>query len=76
MNDNEINLHSIDSSRFMKDINHLNESQLIYACQKRLKDLQICSIIRELSIYFLFLTLICLITYSNREQNSFLQVQH
>jgi hypothetical protein len=60
----------------MKDINHLNESQLIYACQNRLKDLQMHSIIRELSIYLLFLTLIYLITYSNQEQNSFLQVQH
>jgi hypothetical protein len=34
------------------------------------------SIIQEFVISVIFLLLICLITFSNRQQNSFYQVQH
>ena len=34
------------------------------------------SFIREFSTYVIFIVLICFITFSNREQNSFYQVKH
>jgi hypothetical protein len=34
------------------------------------------SVIRETLIYLCFVLILCLITYSNRNQNSFLQVNH
>ncbi len=34
------------------------------------------SIIRETFIYLCFLSLLCIVTYSNRQPNSFLQVDH
>jgi hypothetical protein len=34
------------------------------------------SIIHEIVIYLIFIILICVITFSNREQNSSLQVEH
>ena len=34
------------------------------------------SFIREVLTYLSFLSLICILTYGNRDQNSFLQVNH
>ncbi|CAF0859705.1 unnamed protein product [Rotaria sordida] len=74
-------LHSIEgdilfSSPSSKTINRLNKNEIAYAREQRLKEIQMWSIIQELITYFIFLILICVITYSNREQNSFFQVQH
>ncbi|CAF3807836.1 unnamed protein product [Rotaria sp. Silwood1] len=74
-------LHSFEGdllfpSRSSKTINRLNESEIAYAREQRLKEIQMWSIIQEFVTYLIFLILICVITYSNREQNSFFQVQH
>ncbi|CAF1416666.1 unnamed protein product [Rotaria sordida] len=88
IDDNEIDLdndedyfHSIENdslfiSQSTKYINRLNRNEVAYAREQRLKEIQIWSIIREFIIYLIFLILICLITYLNRDQNSFFQVQH
>ena len=66
-------LHTPQSS---KNINRLNEGELAFAREQRLKEIQMWSIIWEFAIYVIFIVLICLITFSNREQNSFYQVKH
>jgi hypothetical protein len=62
--------------RSTNHVNRLDESEVAYARQERLKDVQMWSIIREFVLYFIFLSLIFMITYSNHDQNSFLQVNH
>ena len=57
-------------------VNRLDESEVAYARQERLKEVQMWSIIREFVLYFIFLSLIFIITYSNHDENSFLQVNH
>ncbi|CAF1517802.1 unnamed protein product, partial [Adineta steineri] len=68
--------HSIFSSPSSKSINRLNENEIAYARDQRLKEIQMWAIIREYLIYFIFAILVFLITYSNREQHSFFQVNH
>jgi hypothetical protein len=46
------------------------------ARQKRLKELRMWSIIGEVLIYCCFFSLLCVITYSNRDENDFVQVNH
>ncbi|CAF3869870.1 unnamed protein product, partial [Adineta steineri] len=79
-NDEEY-LHSLEyqslfSTPSLKSINRLNENEIANARDQRLKEIQMWSIIREFLIYFIFAILVFLITYSNREQNSFYQVNH
>ncbi|CAF3982665.1 unnamed protein product [Rotaria sordida] len=81
LNNNEDYLHSIEydslyNFQSRKPVNRLNENELANARQYRLKEIQMWSIIREFFIYLTFLTLICIIAYSNRDYNSFLQVHH
>lgn len=54
----------------------LNEAQVAFARQERLKEIQMWSIIREISNYLCFLILISFIVNSNQQSNSFRQVQH
>lgn len=75
----EMNLNLTKNSisfQLRKEIHRLNKEQLIDARQKRLKEIQIDSILRDLIIYSLFLIVICLISYSNRTEDSFYEVQH
>ncbi|CAF4317527.1 unnamed protein product, partial [Adineta steineri] len=79
-NDEEY-LHSLEyrsifSSQSRKSINRLNENEIIYARDQRLKEIQMWTIIREFMIYFIFAILVFVITYSSREQHSFSQVNH
>ncbi|CAF1263903.1 unnamed protein product [Adineta steineri] len=79
-NDEEY-LHSLEyrslfSSESRKSINRLNENEVAYARDQRLKEIQMWTIIREYLIYFIFAILVFVITYSNREQHSFYQVNH
>ncbi|CAF1043359.1 unnamed protein product [Rotaria sordida] len=81
LNNNKDYLHSIEydslyNFQSRKPANRLNENELANARQYRLKEIQMWSIIREFFIYLTFLTLICIIAYSNRDYNSFLQVHH
>ncbi|CAF0758584.1 unnamed protein product [Adineta steineri] len=79
-NDEEY-LHSLEyqslfSSQSRKSINRLNENEIIYARDQRLKEIQMWAIIRKFLTYFIFAMLVFLITYSNRDQHSFFQVNH
>ncbi|CAF1181508.1 unnamed protein product [Adineta steineri] len=78
-NDEEY-LHSLEyqslSSPSLKSINRLNENEIANARDQRLKEIQMWKIIREFLIYFIFALLVFIITYSNREQHSFYQVNH
>ncbi|CAF0785228.1 unnamed protein product [Adineta steineri] len=79
-NDEEY-LHSLEyqslfSSQSRTSINRLNENEIANARDQRLKEIQMWAIIREFLIYFIFAILVVIITYSNREQHSFYQVNH
>ncbi|CAF4101668.1 unnamed protein product, partial [Adineta steineri] len=81
MADDEEYLHSLEyrslfSSESRQSISRLNENEVIYARDQRLKEIQMWAIIREYLIYFTFAILVFVITYSNREQHSFSQVNH
>ncbi|CAF1671065.1 unnamed protein product, partial [Adineta ricciae] len=68
--------YSLFTSGSSKQVNRLNENEVHYAREERLKEIQMWSIIREFGTYLVFLILIFLISFANREQNSFLQVNH
>ncbi|CAF1360361.1 unnamed protein product, partial [Adineta steineri] len=68
--------HSLFSPQSRKSINRLNENEIVYARDQRLKEIQMWAVIREFLIYFIFAILVFIITYSNREQHSFYQVSH
>ncbi|CAF0882123.1 unnamed protein product [Adineta steineri] len=72
-------LHSTDFSLIShtsKRINRLNENEVAFLREQRLKEIQMWSIIREFIIYAIFLILLCIISFSNRTQNSFYQTDH
>jgi hypothetical protein len=54
----------------------LNEAQIACARHNRLQEIHMWSIIREIFINICFLVLLSTLIYSNRQSNSFLQVQH
>jgi hypothetical protein len=56
--------------------NRLNEAEVTWACYQRLQEISMWLILREIFIYLCFLSILCIITYSNRYSNSFLQVNH
>ncbi|UJR12878.1 hypothetical protein I4U23_017052 [Adineta vaga] len=73
VNSTEICLFSSQSS---KRIYRLSQNQIEFAREQRLQQLEMFKILKEFFVYFLFALLVFLITYSNQEPNSFLQVQH
>jgi polycystin 1L2 len=78
LNDDEEYLHSNPFSFHRSGIraNRLTKYELADARYRRLKDVQMWSIIREALTYFCFFAFLCVIVYSNYNSNSFLQVQH
>ncbi|CAF4320298.1 unnamed protein product, partial [Adineta steineri] len=68
--------HSLFSPQSRKSINRLNENEILYARDQRLKEIQMWAFIRKFIIYFIFAILVFVITYSSREQHSFSQVNH
>ncbi|CAF1253004.1 unnamed protein product [Adineta steineri] len=72
-------LHSNDFSLLShssKRITRLNENEVAFLREQRLKELQMWSIIREFMIYAIFLILLCIISFLNRTQSSFYQTDH
>jgi hypothetical protein len=73
-------LHSIKESPFIlrsqNRVHRLNDGELIWARNERIKEMKMWLIIREIFSYCFFLILISLVTYSNLNPNSSLQVQH
>ncbi len=57
-------------------INRLNKNELANARADRLKEIQMWQIIKKFFIYACFLSMICVISYSNVDQNAILQVNH
>ncbi len=57
-------------------INRLSKNELADARVDRLKEIQMWQIIKQVFIYFCFLSMICVISYSNVDQNAFFQVNH
>jgi hypothetical protein len=49
---------------------------LVYAREQRLKEIRMWSIIQEITAYLCFLWILYAISYSNRNNNDFLQVNH
>jgi len=74
--DDNYHHRSLFNYRIAKKVNRLEKYEVDYARQERLKELRMYSIRREFCLCAIYLVLILLITCSNREQNSFLQVQH
>jgi len=78
-NDEEY-LHLTDKSLFTYRprvrIDRLNEAQIACARLRRIKEIQMWSIIHEALIFFSFLTVLSVMTYTNRHIDSFLQVDH
>ncbi|CAF1098302.1 unnamed protein product [Adineta steineri] len=56
--------------------NRLNESEVIYARDRRLQEIYMWSIIREIVRYLWFFSLLSILTYTHRDLNSFNQVDH
>jgi hypothetical protein len=56
--------------------NRLEQGEVAWAREKRLKEIQMWSIVREFFAYLAFLSLLFLLAYSNSNVNAFYQVQH
>jgi hypothetical protein len=54
----------------------LNEAEVACARRRRLKELHMWSIIREGLTYFIFLLVLYVLIYSNRNENTFHQMNH
>lgn len=54
----------------------LSEIELVAARNERLKLIHMWSILRKTAVYMGYLVVLLIITYSHRQQNAFLQVQH
>jgi heme/copper-type cytochrome/quinol oxidase subunit 2 len=78
LNNDEEYLHSNPFSVHRSGVraNRLTKYEIVDARYRRLKNVQMWLIIREAFTYICFLVFLCVIVYSNRDSNSFLQVQH
>ncbi len=56
--------------------NRLTKAEVACARRQRLNELRMWSIIREIFIYLFFLSLLYIVTYSNQQSNSSVQVEH
>ncbi|CAM4949155.1 unnamed protein product [Rotaria socialis] len=81
LNDDEEYLHSIKAEssfiyRSQTVANRLDKVDIARARDRRLKEIQMWSIIREVFTFFVFLSLLYTITYTNVNNNAFYQVDH
>ena len=79
LDQNEEYLHqnkSIFNYRPRVHAERLNEAEVEFARQERLKEVQMWNILRQFFVYFCSLILLSMIIYSNAQTNSFLQVKH
>ncbi|UJR16862.1 hypothetical protein I4U23_003760 [Adineta vaga] len=88
LNDNEISLdqneeylHENKKSLFISRTSsihrsRLTEGEIAFARERRLKEIQMWSILRELFLYLIFFSSLSVIVYSQSQYNSFLQVDH
>ncbi|UJR11342.1 hypothetical protein I4U23_015523 [Adineta vaga] len=78
LNHDEEYLHTTEVNLKTSPIrtHRLNESEVNRLRHLRTKEIQMWSVIREVSLYLCFLSLLCVVIYSNRDSNAFLQVNH
>ncbi|CAF1309622.1 unnamed protein product [Rotaria magnacalcarata] len=81
LNDDEEYLHSIQTEssftyRSQTRANRLDKVDIARARDRRVKEIQMWSIIREAFTFFVFLSLLYTITYTNVNDNAFYQVNH
>ncbi|CAF4381646.1 unnamed protein product, partial [Adineta steineri] len=57
-------------------VDRLNQTEINHARNERLEEIHIWSMMKELLLYLCFITVLYIIIYSNRDLNSFLQVNH
>ncbi|CAF0788844.1 unnamed protein product [Adineta steineri] len=88
LDDNQVNLdndeeylHSKKNNRLFTyrppiRANRLNEAEVMCARDRRLKEIQMWSIIRETLLYICFLSLLYTVIFSNCQSNSYSQVKH
>jgi hypothetical protein len=63
-------------NRFQARANRLNDGEVDFARQNRLRLVKMRSILREVASYCGFVWMIYTISYSNRNRHAFLQVNH
>ena len=56
--------------------NRLDQAEVAWLREKRLREIHMWSIIREFCIYMIFVTLLYLVTYSSVNVHGFREVQH
>jgi hypothetical protein len=56
--------------------NRLNDAEVEEARSRRVKEVQMWSILREIFSYLCFLWIVYTLSYSNRDNNAFVQVNH
>ncbi|CAF1035223.1 unnamed protein product [Adineta ricciae] len=81
LNNDEQYLHSLNTQspfvhRSKTRADRLDQAELAYIRDRRLKEIQMWSIIREIFTYLTFLALLYVITYSNINQHAFYEVRH
>jgi hypothetical protein len=54
----------------------LNEAEVACARQQRLKEIHMWTIISQIITHLCYFSLLCVVIYSNRNENTFLQVNH
>lgn len=57
-------------------MNRLDKIDLSFARVDRQREIQIRTVIREICLFAVFLSILYIFIYSNRNTNSFYQVQH
>jgi len=63
-------------SRSQIRVERLNEGEIAWARDQRVKELRMWLIIREVFTYLCFLSILYLVNYSNLNSNAFYQVKH
>ncbi|UJR25703.1 hypothetical protein I4U23_007054 [Adineta vaga] len=88
LDDNQIDLdydeeylHSMEdnvlyTNRSSSRVNRLDDGEVDWARNQRLKEIHMWAIIREVAIYIWFLSLLYIVIYANRNSNSYLPVKH
>ena len=71
-----LNVQSSFFHRSKTRADRLDQAELAYIRDRRLKEIQMWSIIREIFTYLTFFALLYVITYSNINQHAFYEVQH
>jgi hypothetical protein len=80
LHDDEEYLHSPRESLFtyrrVVRVDRLNDAEVTWARQERLREMKMWTILQEAMIYLVFLSSLCFLVYSNRNSEAFDQAKH